>query len=84
MLGLHFSDWAIIALVLMLAVFMLWQVRATKIARSQAKAQPNTFLDEIKRQSDVAERQLAAIERIATALQKRNYDTRSGELGTVL
>jgi hypothetical protein len=67
----HFGDLAIIALVVMLGAFMLWQVKVNASAVRRAKG-PYILLQEVKRQTDLAERQLAALERIATALEKRN------------
>ena len=70
MFGLRFGDWGMVALVMMLAAYMLWTVRAR--ASAVAKSKQPELLQAIHRQTEIGERQVAALERIATALEKRD------------
>jgi Flp pilus assembly protein TadB len=70
MFGLRFGDWAMLALVVMLAVYMLWTIRAR--AAAVAKSKQPEVVQAITRQTEIGERQVAVLERIATALEKRN------------
>jgi hypothetical protein len=61
-----------VILIVMLGVFMLWQVmRASKAQRTRTPIQED-FIAQGQRQTELLARQIAALERIATALEKQS------------
>ena len=59
-------------LIVMLGVFMLWQVmRVSKAQRTPTPIQEQ-FIAQGQRQSELAARQIEALERIAAALEKQS------------
>jgi hypothetical protein len=59
-------------LIVMLGVFMLWQVmRVSKAQRTRTPIQED-FIAQGQRQTELLARQIEALERIATALEKQS------------